>query len=145
MHSIRAEQLSIERDDAKAINYAIMYGAQVAKIAKMLKISMEEATTLFDQFWDSTPALKELKDNLEKHWKSNDKLFIKAIDGRKLNSRSQHSLLNLLFQGAGSLAVKYTVVLTAQYLEERGYMGRVEKDSYEDSLEKIYAMIIYHK
>lgn len=145
VHTITGQRLGIDRSDAKAINYAIMYGAQAAKIAKMLKISKAEAEKLYQAYWDNTPALKELKVNLEKYWESTNKEYILAIDGRRLNSRSQHSLLNLLFQGAGSIAVKYTIMLVAQYLEERGKLGLVDSDTYKDSLDKIYQMIVYHK
>lgn len=145
VHTLTGQRLGIDRSDAKAINYAIMYGAQAAKIAKMLKISKAEAEKLYQAYWDNTPALKELKVNLEKYWESTNKEYILALDGRRLNSRSQHSLLNLLFQGAGSIAVKYTIMLVAQYLEERGKLGLVDSDTFEESIQKVYQMIVYHR
>ena len=144
VHTLTGQRLGIDRSDAKAINYAIMYGAQAAKIAKMLKISKAEAEKLYQAYWDNTPALKELKVNLEKYWESTNKEYILALDGRRLNSRSQHSLLNLLFQGAGSIAVKYTIMLVSQYLEERGKLGLVDTDTFEESIQKVYQMIVYH-
>ena len=107
--------------------------------------SKDEAEKLYQAYWDNTPALKELKVNLEKYWESTNKEYILALDGRRLNSRSQHSLLNLLFQGAGSIAVKYTIMLVAQYLEERGKLGLVDSDTFEESIQKVYQMIVYHK
>ena len=144
-NTLTGQRLGIDRSDAKAINYAIMYGAQAAKIAKMLKISKDEAEKLYQAYWDNTPALKELKVNLEKYWESTNKEYILALDGRRLNSRSQHSLLNLLFQGAGSIAVKYTIMLVSQYLEERGKLGLVDSDTFEESIQKVYQMIVYHR
>lgn len=145
LHTKRSKMLGISRDDAKGVNYGVLYGAQAAKVAKMLKVPMDKAQEIFQGFWDSSPPLKELKTNLEKHWEANDKKYILGIDGRRLFARSQHSLVNLLFQGAGSIAVKYTTVLIAQRLEELGLLGNIFEDSLEESLEKIYQMIIYHK
>lgn len=121
IHSVNALKMGIPRDQAKSLTYAIIYGAQAAKIAKMLSISLDEAKVIYDDFWLAVPALKELKEALEKEWLQNDKKFIRGVDGRKINIRSQHSILNALFQSSGVICTKYTTVLLMQYLEEKGY------------------------
>lgn len=133
------------QDDLTILTGNCLYGAQPAKLGKMLLLSPDEAVDMYNNYWDSLPALKELKEKVEMFWESTNKSYILAIDKRKLMARSKHSLLNLLFQGSGSLSVKYTVVLTAQKLEELGLLGNVLEDNLEESLNKIYSMIIYHK
>lgn len=120
-----------------------MYGASPTKLAKMLKVSEKEGKRLYDLYWDGVPALKELKERLEKFWESTGKRYILSIDKRKLFVRSKHSLINLLFQSAGSLLMKYGNLETAKRLDEAGLLG----DPFFDTRDakKIFSMIIYHK
>jgi len=114
-------KLNMERSEAKSINYAAIYGAQPKKIAKMLGKSLKEGKKIYNEFWEAVPALLSLKKNLEKHWENNNKEFIVGLDGRKILTRSQHSLLNFLFQSGGVILAKYVLVLTLQKLENLGY------------------------
>lgn len=144
-HSVNARKLGIDRDAAKSFSYATMYGAQPAKLAKMLRIPLKEAERLYEAYWEAVPALKDLKDRLEAYWKKTGKQYIMGIDGRKLYVRSQHSLVNLLLQSAGALCVKYTIVNVCQRLEELGVLGDPLLDTEEDMASKYYLMIVYHK
>jgi hypothetical protein len=121
IHTLTGVKLNIPRSDAKSINYGIIYGAAVKKISKMLNCSMEKAKEIFDGFWEAVPALKELKDAVEKYWQSTDRKFIPGIDGRKIFIRSSHSILNALLQSGGVICAKYVAVLMMQELEEKGY------------------------
>lgn len=121
-----------------------MYGAQPTKLAKMLRISLAEAERLYEAYWNAVPALKELKTRLETFWKSTGKAYIKGIDGRHLAVRSQHSLINLLFQSAGAICVKYTIVGICKRLEQQGLLGNPLIDTVDEVIKKIYLMIVYH-
>lgn len=121
IHSVNAKKLDIARDAAKSIKYGITYGAQAPKIAKMLGESVDTGQRLFDDFWVAAPALKDLKTDVERSWVQSGKKFVLGVDGRKIVTRSQHSLLNALFQSAGVIAAKYTTVYSMQSLEEAGY------------------------
>lgn len=122
IHSVNAKKLGIPRSDAKSLTYGILYGAKPAKIAKMLGVSLQRAKEIYDDFWDAVPALKELKERVEKFWEDNGKKFIRGIDGRKINIRSSHSILNSLFQSTGIIAAKYVNVLSMQRLESMGHV-----------------------
>lgn len=121
IHTLTGLKLGIPRSDAKSINYAILYGSSINKIKKMLGCTLERATEIYEGFWESVPALKELKVAIEKHWESNDKKFVIGIDGRKINIRSKHSILNATFQSAGVISAKYVNILSMQYLEQLGH------------------------
>jgi hypothetical protein len=71
-----------------------------------------------------------------KFWESTGKEYILGIDGRKFHVRSAHSIVNLLFQSAGSLSMKYGVILSSQMLEEQNYLGNLLEDSKEESENK---------
>jgi len=121
LHSITGVKMGIPRDQAKSVNYAILYGASAGKFVKMLGMTKQEAEEFYENYWDSNPALKELKEDKEKEWIATGKKYIKSIDGRRINIRSQHSILNALFQSTGVILAKYINVLTSKNLEDRGF------------------------
>lgn len=143
-NSLNAQKLNITRDAAKSFSYATMYGAAPEKLAKMLSVSVKEAELLYEKYWDAVPALKDLKEKIENYWiKTGKKDFLLGIDGRKLRARSKHSLINLLFQSAGAIMCKYSVVYMCQKLEEQNLLGNPFADSVDDP--KVFLMIVYHK
>lgn len=139
LHSANAKKLGISRGDAKSITYALLYGAAASKLKKMLGITDAQAKLLYEQFWDAVLPLKLLKERLTASWQANGKKFILAIDGRKLFVRSQHSILNMLFQGNGVLCAKWVTVLMFRNLEELG----LRCDPFESEID-VVSMIEYH-
>lgn len=121
IHTVTGLKLGIPRSDAKSVNYMLIYGGKIPKVQSMLNVDKNRATEIFNGFWDSVPALKELKQAITKHWQDNDKKFITGIDGRKITTRSEHSLLNSAFQSAGVIAAKYVTVIMMKELENKGY------------------------
>jgi hypothetical protein len=142
IHSINARKLGIDRSAAKSFSYAAIYGAQPKKLAKMLGISEEEGKRLFNEYWDAVPALKELKQVVEKQWEESGKKSILGLDNRLLNTRSKHSLINVLFQSGGAIAAKWSSVRIAEYLEDRDLLGDTFKHTKQDP--KVWFMIAYH-
>ena len=142
IHSLNAKKLGIDRSAAKSFSYAAIYGAQPKKLSKMLGISEEEGKRLFNEYWEAVPALKQLKEKIEKDWESSGKKFIKGLDGRLLGTRSKHSLINVLFQSGGAISAKWTTVYLAKMLEERGLLGNPFVDV-KDSV-KAYLLIAMH-
>lgn len=142
IHSINARKLGIDRSAAKSFSYAAIYGAQPKKLSKMLGISEEEGKRLFNDYWDAVPALKELKQVVEKEWQELGSKYIRGLDGRLLNTRSKHSLINVLFQSGGAISAKWSSVRLAQYLEERGLLGDPFADTIQAS--KVWFMICMH-
>lgn len=88
-----------------------MYGAQKHKVAKMLDISPERGQAVIDAYWDGNPGLKQAKEKLEDYWMRTGKKYIMGIDGRKIYTRSKHSLLNALFQSTGAILMDYSGAL----------------------------------
>lgn len=142
VHTINAKKLGISRSDAKSVNYGCMYGAQPKKLSKMLGLSLEEGQQIFENYWNAVPALKELKEKVEKAWTASGKTFIKGLDGRKLVTRSKHSLINVLFQSGGAIAAKWSTVRLAQHMENQGILGDPLKHTKEDP--KVWFMIHVH-
>jgi hypothetical protein len=121
IHSVNSRKLGIDRGTVKSVTYAILYGCSPKKLEDMLGYDSQKAKQFYDDYWDAVPALRDLKKNVEKFWENNGKNWIPGIDGRKLNTRSKHSLINLLFQSCGVIAAKYVTVLLMQDMEKQGY------------------------
>lgn len=118
--------------------YALAYGCTPNKLSQTLRKPEREAKPLYEAYWGSNPSLKTLKDKIETFWVlDGDKVWIPAIDGRRLHSRSKHSLVNLLFQSTGAIIVDYALCLFdtkmgGLLLDDHGrpyynYKGRVVK------------------
>jgi hypothetical protein len=105
------------RSKSKNGGYAIMYGCSAGKLAGTLGKPVSLGTTLLEAFWKANQGLKDLKDAVESYWENRgDGRWIPGIDGRRLHSRSKHSLINLLFQSTGAIIVDYSTVLFDHYL-----------------------------
>lgn len=142
LHSLNAKKLGIDRSSAKSFGYAVLYGAQAKKLAKMLGVTESEGKRLFNEYWEAVPALKELKEKVEKSWVARDKKHILGLDGRLLSTRSKHSLLNVLFQAGGAISAKWSTVRIAQIAEELDLLGDPFLHTKEDV--KLWLMIAYH-
>lgn len=105
------------RSKAKNLKYASSYGAQAKKLASMLGCSVSEAEVIFARFWEAAKPLALLKQELEMFWETTGGgKWIKGIDGRRLYSRSKHSLVNLLFQNCGATIMDYSNIYMDKWL-----------------------------
>ena len=140
IHSVNSRKLGIERGTIKSLTYAILYGCSPKKLEDMLSFTPDEAKQFYDDYWDAVPALRDFKKAVEDFWDKNGKNYVPGADGRKLNTRSKHSLMNLLFQSFGVIAMKYVTILLMQDMENKGYCTDPFKGTPE-----VCSMIEYHK
>lgn len=105
------------RNPAKNGKYALTYGSQVPTLATTLGITNEEAQVAFDNFWDSATPLREFKEKLIAHWTAQGKKGVFCpLSGAFLHSRSEHSLVNLVFQHTGAFIMDVSGMLMDRYL-----------------------------
>lgn len=121
IHSVNSRKLGIERGTIKSLTYAILYGCSPKKLEDMLSFTPEQAKQFYDDYWDAVPALRDFKKAVEDFWDKNGKSYVPGADGRKLHTRSKHSLMNLLFQSYGVIAMKYITILLMENMEKQGY------------------------
>lgn len=144
IHTATAKKMGVSRDEAKTLKYSASYGAQPPKIAKQMGWTLSHAQQVFDGFWDAAMPLKMLKERLSIYWKTKGQgKFIKGIDGRKLTARSEHSLVNLLFQSCGVTVMKYAAIILDRWMLDNGYLFNPFKN--DDFEGKACQMIHYHK
>jgi hypothetical protein len=105
------------RDPAKNGKYALTYGCQPSRLADTINVPTQKANELYDSFWDTNTALKGCRDTLAAHWKTGGSKAIKcSLTGHTLLSRSEHSLVNLLFQHTGAIIMDYSLALMDRWL-----------------------------
>jgi len=111
------------RDQAKTFIYAFLYGAGAAKIGKVVGGSAQQGQLLINKFLSSMPALKRLRENVQKRVEKHG--TIRGLDGRLLYIRSPHAALNTLIQGGGAIICKQWLVHLIERLTRAGLDARL--------------------
>ena len=102
------------RDQSKTFIYALIYGAGFQKLGSIAlpdgsePEQIKEGKRLKRQFFGNMPAFEQLISAIKT--KFNTVGYLKGLDGRELRIRSEHSSVNLLFQSAGAVIMKQTVI-----------------------------------
>jgi DNA polymerase I-like protein with 3'-5' exonuclease and polymerase domains len=112
------------RDLSKRLIYCILYGGGARKTGSIIlpegteDQQYKKGKETIDTFYKNLPAIKKLKDDIDKALSKRDYLI--GIDGRQLQIRSKHSALNQLLQSTGAISVKKATVMLYQNMIERG-------------------------
>ena len=130
----RYKILDAIREESKAPKYAITYGSGIPGLAKTLDCSVKKATKIYHDFWNGNSALLGFKKAITAFWKSTGNQYIIGIDGRRVNIRSEHSIVNAYFQSTGSIVVKVAAMYLDKWCRERGLKAQ-QIIIYHDELE----------
>lgn len=115
------------RDHAKGIEYALIYGASDTKLGSMADFNPTRMSQgklgkeIRRRIMEGLPALGELTERVQRASKRG---YLIGLDGRKLYVRSSHSALNVLFQGAGAIVMKKSIVMLDDWIKEEGWTSR---------------------
>lgn len=121
IHAENAKLWGCTRTEAKSPFYALLFGAQPAKLASTMGVSLSVATKRFNDFWAYYQPLNSFREDLVKAWNSRGGKkggFLKGLDGRKLFARSEHSLVNLMIQSTGSILIKTALTIIDRQIRE---------------------------
>lgn len=123
IHTWTQQTLGFEtRRQAKTFEYAYLYGAGKKKLAEGLsagtgvKYTVDDVNKAILKFVEALPGLGTLQDNLKNQYQQ--KGTITGLDGRELQARSEHSLLNLLLQSSGAVVMKNCLVYLKEELDK---------------------------
>lgn len=99
LHQRTADELGIDRDAGKTINYALLYGAGAPLIATRLGIDRGEARAILDRWYRLYPEVGRLKAHLMRTVRRRG--YLLSIGGRRhYFERPNHMLLNRLISGS---------------------------------------------
>jgi DNA polymerase I len=102
----------------------VVYGGGPGKVGATISplSSIDEQKQIgyktLDRFYKELPAVKQLKDDIEKVVKGRG--YLKGIDGRKLHIRESYKALNVLLQSAGALIMKRVGIEIYEGLIDQG-------------------------
>lgn len=109
IHTFNMKRAGLDnRDQAKTMIYAFLYGAGDAKIGEIVGGSAKEGQMLKRKFLSNLPALKRLQADVQQKVQRSNKLI--GLDGRILPVRSPHAALNMLLQSAGAVCMKVALI-----------------------------------
>lgn len=114
LHQATAELLRIQRSPAKTLNFAILYGAGIEQISRMLQVSLAEAARLRTKYFLGLPRVEAFISDVIGTGRTRG--FVRNWYGRKLRSDSDfaYALPNHLIQGGCADVVKIAMRETAK-------------------------------
>jgi DNA polymerase I-like protein with 3'-5' exonuclease and polymerase domains len=127
LFGIHSADLPIEkatRDLSKRLIYCILYGGGAKKTGSIVVPNESEHTQYeigkktIDTFYKNLPAIKQLKDLIDK--RITERGYLIGVDGRRLQIRSRHSALNQLLQSTGAITVKKATTILYTDLTNKG-------------------------
>ncbi len=110
-HSITAQLLEIARQDAKTINFLIMYGGGAKKLAQQLGCSESKARGILKQYHEAYPGLYKASQRAEAVAAANG--YVKFWTGRRRHFQwpsEFHKAFNSCIQGGAAEIVKHTMI-----------------------------------
>jgi len=109
-HGMVAKQLNIERQMAKQLVFAIIYGAGKERLSLNLNVDLTKAKEILDNFYAEFPAIARLQRKVDKEIQ--ERGYITNIYGRKLYISSDMSYkgINYLIQSSGADMMKHAFV-----------------------------------
>ncbi len=140
---------TITRDLVKNINFAIMFGAGVAKTAEMLGVSVKESKEFVRQYNAAFPEAKRMRDTATRIAKSRG--YVRTILGRRSRfpgGEFTHKALNAVVQGSNGDYQKQKAVELYEAREELGFTMRLTvHDEFvgdvhdEEGAKKVHALL----
>ena len=105
------------RNNAKTFIYAFLYGAGGEKLGEIVGKGAQAGNKLKKQFLSNVPKLDAL---MQKVQRLAGKGYIPALDGRRIQIRSEHSALNMLLQSCGAIIAKQWIVEVHKLMQQNG-------------------------
>ena len=109
LHQQTADAVGVDRDGGKRLNYAILYGAGVPRVAHILGIERDDAAAVLDRWYTLYPEVVKLKQRLRRHVERRG--YLESIGGRRhYFDEPNHMLLNRLISGSCADMFKASIV-----------------------------------
>lgn len=100
VHQATADMMGVSRKEAKTLNFGLLYGMGIDKLAKQLKVSDAQASQLRKLYFARLPKVQRLIENIKRT--ASNRGFIRTWSGRKLYCPKRelaYKMPNHLIQG----------------------------------------------
>lgn len=122
VHTVVAEMFSADRNTvAKRMNMGMFTGMFPPTFAQHMGISLEEATKLWNQWFDGFPRIRDFQQQARQTLLARG--YVRTLLGRHCrleNQRLAYKATSKIIQGGNADIVKYKMVEVDKMLEERG-------------------------
>ncbi len=157
IHKITASQVfhvpfdevtSLQRRNAKAVNFGIVYGISSFGLSQDLSITKQEAAEYIDSYFETYPGIKQFLDGLVEHAKENG--YVTTMFGRRrpvpeLSSSShmqrafgERVAMNAPIQGTAADIMKLAMIHVDAALRERGLCSKLILQVHDELLVEAY-------
>ena len=129
------EVTKVERYNAKAVNFGIIYGISDYGLSQNLGIPRPLAKDYIESFFEGYPSIKKYMDNIVKEAKDkgyietmfNRRRYIPEINSKNFNVRSfgERVALNTPIQGSAADIIKIAMIKTDESLKEAGIDAKI--------------------
>lgn len=147
-HTPLEDVTSLQRRNAKAVNFGIVYGISAYGLSQDLDIPKKEAEEIIDQYFATYPKIKEFLDDMVQTAKKNG--YAKTMFGRKRpvpelssgnyikKSFGERIAMNSPIQGTAADIIKIAMINVAKRLEEENLKSRIVLQVHDELLVETY-------
>ena len=153
------EVTDLQRRNAKAVNFGIVYGISSFGLSQDLSITRKEAAQYIENYFDTYPGVKRFLDKQVAHAKKNG--YVVTLFGRRRpvpelkssnfmqRSFGERVAMNAPIQGTAADVIKIAMIGVARELKEKGLKSKLILqvhdelliEAYEEELEQVKAIL----
>ncbi len=142
------EVTELQRRNAKAVNFGIVYGISSFGLSQDLSISRKEASEYIKQYFETYPGIKSFLDNTVEEAKANG--YVKTLYGRirpipelassnfMQRSFGERIAMNSPIQGTAADIMKIAMITVDRKLIHGGYKSRIVLQVHDELLLEVY-------
>ena len=138
------EVTDLERRNAKAVNFGIVYGISSFGLSQDLSITKKEAANYIDKYFETYPGIKIFLDDTVKHAK--DMGYVVTLFGRRRpipelkssnfmqRSFGERAAMNSPIQGTAADIIKIAMIAVNKELKQKGMKSRLVLQVHDELL-----------
>lgn len=142
------EVTELQRRNAKAVNFGIVYGISSFGLSQDLSISRKEASEYIKQYFETYPGIKRFLDETVENAKANG--YVKTMFGRirpipelassnfMQRSFGERIAMNSPIQGTAADIMKIAMITVDKKLREQGLKSRIVLQVHDELLLEVY-------
>ncbi len=157
IHTLTASQVfqinidevnSIQRHQAKAVNFGIVYGIGAFSLAEDIKVSLKEAQWYIDNYFDKYPKVKLYLDNLVNEATKNGyattilnrRRNIPELTNKNFNLKEfgKRVAMNMPIQGSSADIIKIAMIKVHKELKDRNLQSKLILTVHDELLLDVY-------